>query len=42
MHNQTLSWKNLKDVYLTDTDFSNLSVTDDYTSAERDIIKVFQ
>jgi hypothetical protein len=33
--------KNLKDVYLTDTDFSNLSVTDDYTSAERDIIKVF-
>ena len=33
--------RNLKDVYLTDTDFSNLSVTDDYTSAERDIIKVF-
>ena len=33
--------KNLKDAYLTDTDFSNLSVTDDYTSAERDIIKVF-
>lgn len=33
--------KNLKDVYLTDTDFSNISVTDDYTSAERDIIKVF-
>ena len=34
--------KNLKDVHLTDSQFCGLSITDDYTRAEREMIKVFQ